>query len=221
MTTSAKKTPTTRKAPVQKTPAVTTDLSEVLNFETVVEDGGTPNAPAVDDDTESEEQTESHENGVSEVELLRAQLAAAQEQLASAPKASIEKPKPESELTPEQRQVRELQDQLARERGKKDSYITEYTENVVGGILVHFLDDGLTGNNRVFYRGQEYTFGPEAYADTVDRLGFSWLNLDDDEQIARWGKVRFRKGPWPFQRKYEEAALANTSITASAPVTSL
>jgi hypothetical protein len=32
-----------------------------------------------------------------------------------------------------------------------------------------------------------------------DRHGFSFLDLVDDEeaQLAKWGKVMFRRGPWP------------------------
>lgn len=31
-------------------------------------------------------------------------------------------------------------------------------------------------------------------SETLDRAGNSWLDMDDDAQLSRWGVVRFRKG---------------------------
>lgn len=211
-------------ANIKKREPVTTSLEDALNFEDVVaENGGTPNAPAVGEPSEGEEQTtEEHDNN-DEVAILRAELEAARELLAAANEAKgklVHKPVPESELSPEQRQIRELQDQLARANGRKDATL-EYEENTEGGILVHFLGQNtFTSNNTSFYYGQEVTFGPEAYKNTIDRFGNSWINMTDEEQYARWGEVKFRKGPWPGRRSYEEDALANVSITTQAPVVS-
>lgn len=111
------------------------------------------------------------------------------------------RPKPERELTPEQRRIRELEDLLARERGRKEP--DEELERPGDGetIVIHFLEDGATAAGRVWVRGQELEFDPngQAYADTVDRTGRSWLDLRFDEgaQMERWGKVMFRNGPWP------------------------
>lgn len=221
-TTTAAKKPAAKKAPV-------TDPKEVL--ETPVA-GGTPNAPAVGDD-DQEQTTEEHDNGQNDstptfedLELiqLRRELAEykAREEAEAAQEratASHYEPVDESTLSPEQIQIRSLQDQLAKARGKEIDKAEEvYEENVEGGILVHFLEDGLSSNGRNFYRGQEVTFGPEAYADTLDRNGNSWLNMSEEEQYARWDEVKFRRGPWPGRRTYEEDALKNQSITEQAPL---
>ncbi len=112
------------------------------------------------------------------------------------------RPKPENELTPEQKQIRDLQDQLAKERGNKDPDL-EFEPAVENGenILIHFVADGLTALGTIWRIGQEleFTHGSPAYQDTCDRFGRSWLDLRNDEQaqIARWGEVKFRVGPWP------------------------
>lgn len=208
--------------PRKKTEAVT-------DPKTILEDGGTPNAPATDEpDGDQEQTTEEHGNKDAvltpdqlELEELRAQLAelrAQQEQAES--KVVDHKPIPEDQLTPEQREIRNLKDQLARRNGKDDR-VEEHFENSEGGIVVHFIADGLTSNNRVFYRGQEVTFGPEAYKQTQDRFGVSWLDLTEEEQYERFKEVKFRRGPWPGKRQYEEESLKNTSISEQAPVISI
>lgn len=198
------------------------DEVKVLDFDALVEDGG-PAAPSTDD-TGGEQTTEEHDNNNSaELAFLRAELEAAKAQLQSQQVATPgnHRVTPEAELTPEQKQIRELQDQLARVNGKKEGVLT-YEENVAGGIIVHFLSQQtFTSNNKNFYYGQEVIFGPEAYKETIDRFGNSWLNMTDDDQYARWGEVKFRKGPWPGVRVYEDPALVNVSVVTQAPVTTI
>jgi len=114
------------------------------------------------------------------------------------------RPVPESQLSPEQRRIRELEDQLAQERGRKDpepELVVPEHPGAAGNILIHFLEDGFTALGKVWYRGQELEFEPDsqAYRDTCDRTGRSWLELrgNDFAQVKRWGKVMFRPGPWP------------------------
>ncbi len=134
------------------------------------------------------------------------------------PGAGSGRPVPESELTPEQRQIRHLEDQLARERGRKDPQIElESTEpGAQGNVLIHFLEDGFTALGQVWYRGQELEVAPGsgAYADTCDRLGHSWLELRHDEfgQVERFGKVMFRAGPWPGKPLVEAAKVPFESL---------
>lgn len=66
-------------------------------------------------------------------------------------------------------------------------------------ILIHVREDGFTANGRVWYRGQELLFvvGDEAYKDTQDRHGRSWLSLTDNDQMRIYGQVMFGFGPWP------------------------
>ena len=113
-------------------------------------------------------------------------------------------PRPASELSADERRIRDLEDQLARERGRKDpdpELETPTNPDAPGNILIHFVADGLTALGRVWYTGQELEFEPGsgAYRDTCDRYGQTWLDLRRDEsaQIERYGAVMFREGPWP------------------------
>lgn len=126
--------------------------------------------------------------------------------------ARATRPRPEAELTPEQRRIRDLENQLALERGKKDLEPQDgdlTAPGADGNIHIHFLEDGITALGKVWYRGQELEFEPgsQAYRDTCDRTGWSWLSLRDDDfaQVERWGTVKFRSGPWPG-RSYADAA---------------
>ncbi len=111
-------------------------------------------------------------------------------------------PAPDAELTPEQMEIKRLRDRLAQSEGRKDiepevEDVTPNDENIV----IHFLEDGLTALGKVWYRGDELEFAPgsQAYKDTCDRNGRSWLELRNNEfaQVDRWGKIMFRNGPWP------------------------
>lgn len=205
---------------VKKTEEVTTDPKAALGFDDVVPKDGGPSAPSPGGDEEQE--TEEHKNAAEtpdpRIAELEAKIAKFEALLAtqSEPKQSA-RPVPESELSPEQRRIRDLEDQLARREGKNDS-MEERFEDAEGGIVIHFIADGFTSNYRNFYKGQEVTFGPEAYEETVDRLGRSWLDLSEEEQWDRFGEVKFRKGPWPGRRQYAEESLKNVSIEEQAPV---
>jgi hypothetical protein len=123
-------------------------------------------------------------------------------------------PTPDVELTAEQLRIKDLENLLAQERGRKDPE-PELVEVVQpgreGNILIHFLEDGFSALGQVWYRGQELEFeaGSPAYRDTCDRRGWSWLELRHDEfaQVERYGKVMFRSGPWPG-KSYEDAVKA-------------
>lgn len=83
-------------------------------------------------------------------------------------------------------------------------------------LLIHVLEDGFTANGQVWYRGQEieYVVGKQPYEDTKDRNGKTWLEWDDAEQMRRWGKVNFRRGPWPGS-VYEDPRAAAAELTRS------
>ena len=55
----------------------------------------------------------------------------------------------------------------------------------------------LSATRRVLLQGEEFEVTPELYAETLDRAGNSWLDLDESAQLARWGEVRFAPGPKP------------------------
>lgn len=150
-----------------------------------------------------------------ELEALRAQLAEAQAQLALVQRDPV--PTPEYELSAEQRELRSMQDQLARSNGQKIETIEEIFEDG-DATIIHILEDGFTFAGRTWYRGQEVEIGPRAFEDSKNRLGVSFLSMDDEAQYKAYGKVFFRKGPWPGQRTYEDGAEIKR---ISAPVTQI
>lgn len=129
---------------------------------------------------------------------------------------------PPAELTPDQRRIKELEDMLAKERGKKDiePEFTELPAAAVstGTIRIHFLEDGLTALGRIWYRGEELEVVPGSpeYADTCDRNGRSWLELRDNEfaQVERWGHIKFRSGPWPGRTLADAGRIAFEPLRA-------
>ncbi|SEB81084.1 hypothetical protein [Microbacterium hydrocarbonoxydans] len=66
----------------------------------------------------------------------------------------------------------------------------------------HVLTSGLTvtlgeWDANVLYRGQTFTVTEEQYEFTKDKRGASWLDLTEEEQVARWGHQKFSTGPAP------------------------
>ena len=113
-----------------------------------------------------------------------------------------------AELTPEEQELKELQDALAKRNAViADQSPTQFDASTGTGekILFHMLDDGFIFNGQVTYRGQEFEVevGSQAYKQTLDRTGRSWLDLIDDidAQFDRWGMARFGPGPWRGRRK--------------------
>ena len=109
---------------------------------------------------------------------------------------------PESELSPQERRIRDLEHQIALERGSLDpEQVFEPEEGDGEEIYIHFVNDGLSVLGKIWCRGEEIRFvkGTGAYLETVDRLGNSWVDLRDDPraQELRWGQEKFRSGPWP------------------------
>lgn len=189
----------------RKTPAKTTEI-------TVSEDVTTENKSA-----------ESFESV--ELAALKAELEATKAELEKTrtnPTDVTGRPLEDSKLTPEQLQIRALQDELARSKGASIESVQEIVEEVDGeGFLIHILEDGLTVAGRVRYRGEEILFGPAAYEETKDRFGVSWLLQDDSAQYERWGSVKFRKGPWPGKKTYAENDLASADIRSVAAITKI
>lgn len=197
------------------TPAV--NLDELLTPAVPAPVEAVQDSSAVDTKAEG---TESFEQA--ELAALRAELEKAKEEIARAqtnPTDAYGKPLPEEELTPEQREIRNLQDQFARTRGKNLDALEEEEEFPEDGILIHILVDGFTANGKTFYRGQEVVFGERAYEETKDRNGNSWLDLDDDAQYDLWDDVKFRRGEWPGKKTYEDSAASGKSIRSTATIT--
>lgn len=66
-----------------------------------------------------------------------------------------------------------------------------------GLTLPAFSPAGDARPGRVLSRGETFTVSPETYELTKDRLGDSFLDLTEAEQVARWGMQRFGIGPAP------------------------
>lgn len=107
----------------------------------------------------------------------------------------------EAELTPDQQRVKELEHLLAVSEGKKDRQPELVPQKDEEGktVLIHFLEDGFTAQGQVWFRGQELMWNVDSpeYRDTKDRNGISWLKMTDQDQFRRFGKIFFRRGPWP------------------------
>jgi hypothetical protein len=135
------------------------------------------------------------------------------------------RPAPETALTPEQKRIRELEDQLAKKRAAELDKVDDQFEETDGeSIHIHVVTDGFTVSGRVWYQGQEikYSLNGAAYESTKDRFGRSWLDLDDEAQLDRWGKVYFRKGPWPGKGwTNDKAAAEERKRNGAAPVSVL
>lgn len=56
---------------------------------------------------------------------------------------------------------------------------------------------GGTATGRVLKRGEEFAVTPELRAATLDRNGASWLDMTPEEQVQRWGGVKFAPGTVP------------------------
>ena len=65
-------------------------------------------------------------------------------------------------------------------------------------VTVNFVEDGLTAFQRVWYRGQELSIekGTPEWEQTLDEDGNSWLELDENDQLDKWGVRFFREGKW-------------------------
>jgi hypothetical protein len=123
------------------------------------------------------------------------------------------RPKPEAELTDEERELREQQHQAAlAEAARFEAQPAQYAPDPSGGVLIHFIEDGLTAFGQVWYRGQELQIGPD-HPRWQEALG--WITLNRMQQIERWGAQKFDFGPWPGRRSYLDAQGSFEPITVT------
>jgi hypothetical protein len=113
------------------------------------------------------------------------------------------RPKPEADLTPEEKQRRQQEHAAAIAAGQKDPPLRYVPSQDPRKVLIHIVEDGFTWAGQVWMRGQELEIGPDhpRWADAQ-----RWINMSDFEQMDRYGKIRFRKGPWPGRRSYADGA---------------
>lgn len=63
--------------------------------------------------------------------------------------------------------------------------------------IIHFVHDGFSLLGNVWESGQELVITPENYQATIDTTGKSVLDLDQNGQVVRYGKVIWLDGPAP------------------------
>lgn len=115
----------------------------------------------------------------------------------------LQPPKPEAELTPEEKAQRaaEHQQALAINAAFDQAPVPEFQSSQGQVITVHFVDDGFTFGGHVWLRGQQISVGPDHPRwEDVRR----WILLDTNEQIARYGKPYFAPGPVPREESAAE-----------------
>lgn len=107
------------------------------------------------------------------------------------------RPKPYEELTPAERAERERQHVAAVSMGSRDPGVSFEPPRTGETVLIHFLEDGLSFAGTVWFRGQELELdvGSQRWQEAQ-----AWINMTDFEQMQRYEKVMYRKGPWPGLR---------------------
>lgn len=153
-----------------------------------------------------------------EIERLRAELDAEKNKQATNPTTDSGKPLPDNALTPEQKEIRALQDQLAKTRTKSFLSSGDDFDEDGGERVIHFVADGFTGQGRVWYTGQTVSFGTASYEQTKDKFGVSWVDMDERAQFKRYGKVYFRPGAWEGATYGDEVAAEDARRGTAAPV---
>lgn len=118
-------------------------------------------------------------------------------------KAEGVRPRPEAELTEEEKAERDRRHSAAvAETARFEAQQPQYQQSGGAAVLIHFTEDGLTAFGQVWYRGQELEIGPD-HPRWPEARG--WITLSRSQQAERWGRQFFEHGPWPGRRSYTEA----------------
>jgi hypothetical protein len=130
-------------------------------------------------------------------------LPAAEAPQAAAGTPADPRPKPEALLTPEERAERQRLHLLAVQAGSRDPGVSyERASATRETVLLHLVEDGLTAFGQVWFRGQELEVEVDGPRWEEAR---KWVLLDDRQQMERWKRIMFRRGPWPGLRSYRPA----------------
>lgn len=120
------------------------------------------------------------------------------------------RPKPAAELTAEEQAARDRQHADAqRAAAAFEAAPAAYVPSQGEAVTIHFVEDGLTFAGQVWFRGQEITIGPDHPRWPEVR---SWILLDKYQQIERYGRQYFDRGPWPFKHTYEGAEFERLGV---------
>lgn len=122
---------------------------------------------------------------------------------ASQGKPELPRPKPEAQLTVQEKEDRDAQHAAAITATAQFEKAPEVIVQTPGeAIVIHFVEDGFTFAGRVWYRGQEMEIGP-GHPRWPDAS--RWIMLTRYEQVERYGKQYFEHGPWPGRRSYTDS----------------
>lgn len=126
--------------------------------------------------------------------------------LPAAPAVSLDefRPKPADQLTDEERAERDRQHAAALAAVSHfEALPPVYQPSETEAILIHFVEDGFTFAGQVWYTGQEIQIGPDhpRWQEVLP-----WILLTRFEQVERYGKQYFDRGPWPGRPSYTDAA---------------
>lgn len=106
--------------------------------------------------------------------------------------------------------------------------------------LIHFIEDGFTALETMWFRGQELevTEGSPEWMQTLEpteecRASLvadqarvkhaetceckSWMNMTDEQQYKRYKAVKFRQGPWPGEQWEDEIKAKEASRRRKVP----
>ena len=74
------------------------------------------------------------------------------------------------------------------------------TAEVPDSVLIHFVRDGVSAFGYSWSAGQELELvkGSPEFAETLDRNGYSWMEVTEEDQLSTFGHVRHRPGPSPI-----------------------
>jgi len=116
------------------------------------------------------------------------------------------RPRPDSELTPDELAARKAEHAAAVRLGSElpdVTYLTAPPPSGVQGTVIHFLVDGFSVFGTVWFRGQEAEVWPgHPRWPEMQRL----LQEDTTHQFKRYGKQMFGLGPWPGEHSYAAGA---------------
>lgn len=107
-------------------------------------------------------------------------------------------------LSPEQRAERERQHAGALRAGAENPQpVIERPSGQRPTITFHIVKSGWTWAGLVWYRGQEITLeeGTPRWHEAQ-----RFINWSEQEQMDRYGCIRWRLGPWPFRKSYVDGA---------------
>jgi hypothetical protein len=119
---------------------------------------------------------------------------------AVAPAVELERPRPEGELTDQERAER-MRAHAAAVRFGQESPPVAYAggSSQPGAVVIHFLIDGFTALGNVWMRGQEIELWP---GHPRWEEAQPWLTLDVAGQYERFNRQVFGMGPWPGAKTY-------------------